>query len=419
MAVSAAPAAPVAGEAASGLAFARHRAAFADAHGHRLVAIRRWLHAHPELAWQERRTRDMVRRILGEQGLEPTLQHRTALVYDVATGGGDVDGPTIALRADMDALPIQDEKRVAYRSTAPGVAHACGHDVHTAALVGVALLLRTTAHLLPPGRVRLIFQPAEETLPGGAQRLTCTAGVMNGVDAIFALHCDPGLPTGTIGVREGPITSACDQVRIALDGPGGHTARPQLTTDLVHVTSLVAARVPLLVAQMASPSDPPALVFGSVHAGVSHNVIPTTSELLGTVRTRTRAAWEAAPGLVADALRHTTSGFAVGCTLEQTRGAPPVENDAHATELAELACRAVAGATIRQVEQSMGAEDFSWYLTDVPGCYMRLGVGAGSGPAADLHSGTFDADEAAIPFGAQVLASVLQAALAAPPTRRG
>lgn len=389
---------------------ARRRSVFAATNAGRLIAVRRELHAHPELAWREHRTRNLVRRLLAGQGLIPTAECGTGLVYDVVTGGAGSDGPTIALRADMDALPIDDEKDVAYRSTVRGAAHACGHDVHTTILVGAALFLAAEAHRLPPGRVLLIFQPAEETVPGGAQRLISDVDVMDGVDAIFALHCDPGLPTGTVGVRSGPITSACDRLRIVLEGRGGHAARPHLTTDLVHVTSLVGARLPGLVADRTGPVAPAAVVFGAVHAGTTHNVIPSRAELVGTVRTRSRSTWDVAPRHVIEALDQITDGFAVTRQVEQTRGAPPVENDPFATELMTRACLQLAGTTVQEVSQSLGAEDFSWYLDHAPGSYARLGVGRG-GSGADLHSGQFDADETAIPLGVQLMASVAQLAL--------
>ena len=189
-----------------------------------MVALRRDIHAHPELAWHEVRTSALVKDVLVHAGLAPTsLPGGTGLVCDI---GGLGLGPTVALRADLDALPIDDEKDVAYRSSIPGVAHACGHDVHTAVVLGAGLgLARLAAAGALPGRVRLVFQPAEEVLPGGAVA-ALAAGALEGVGRVFALHCDPRLDVGSVAVRAGPITAAMDSLTVRLSGPGGHTARP-------------------------------------------------------------------------------------------------------------------------------------------------------------------------------------------------
>ena len=212
-----------------------------------VVALRRDLHAHPELAFAEHRTTDLITDVLRDLGLAPqVLPAGTGVICEL----GETEGPLIALRADIDALPIADQKQVAYRSTVDGVCHGCGHDAHTAMLLGAA------AELAPqrlPGRVRLIFQPGEETLPGGALTVV-EAGALKDVQQIFALHCDPRLETGRIGVRVGPITAACDQVDITLSGPGGHTARPHLTVDLVYAIGQLITELPAVLSRRIDPS---------------------------------------------------------------------------------------------------------------------------------------------------------------------
>ena len=247
-----------------------------------MVALRRDIHAHPELAWHEVRTSALVAHELVLAGLAPTaLPAGTGLVCDIV---GDGLGPTVALRADLDALPIDDEKDVVYRSSIPGVAHACGHDVHTAVVLGAGLgLARLAAAGKLPGRVRLVFQPAEEVLPGGAVA-ALAAGALDGVGRVFALHCDPRVDAGSVAVRAGPITAAMDSMTVRLSGPGGHTARPQLTVDLVAALADVLVRTPALLSRRVDPRAGVSLVWGRVTAGSADNVIPQHGEAAGTVR---------------------------------------------------------------------------------------------------------------------------------------
>ena len=216
-----------------------------------MVVLRREIHAHPELAWHELRTSALVTHELRRAGLSPTpLPTGTGLVCDVV---GDGHGPTVALRADLDALPIDDEKDVPYRSSVPGVAHACGHDVHTAVVLGAGLgLARLAAAGELLGRVRLVFQPAEEVVPGGALA-ALAADALGGARRVFALHCDPRVDAGSVAVRAGPITAAVDSITVRLSGPGGHTARPQLTVDLVSALADILVRTPALLSRRVDP----------------------------------------------------------------------------------------------------------------------------------------------------------------------
>ncbi|GHK00612.1 amidohydrolase [Streptomyces sp. NPDC003753] len=369
-----------------------------------LVAFRRDLHMHPELGHQEFRTTAAIKARLEQAGLTPrVLDTGTGLVCDI----GDPDGvrPMLALRADIDALPIPDTKTdCAYRSTVPDRAHACGHDVHTTVVLGAGLVL---AELHREGRlprpVRLVFQAAEEVLPGGAAD-AIESGVLEGVGRIIAVHCDPKVDAGRIGLRHGPITSACDRLEVALDGPGGHTARPHLTTDLVLAAARVAAEVPGMVARRVDARSGLSVTWGRIESGHACNVIPQHAEISGTVRCLDLDAWRQAPDLVHAAVDEIANQYKAKPEINYVRGVPPVVNEAGATELLRDAMTARRGAhSVEDTEQSLGGEDFSWYLEKVPGAMARLGVRRpGDRVVRDLHQGDFDADEHAITVGVEL-----------------
>jgi amidohydrolase len=381
--------------------------AFLATHNPELIHLRRHLHAHPELGKAERQTTALVARRLEAVGLRPRLLSiGTGLVCDV----GDGDGPTVALRADIDALPLQDEKDVAYRSTIPGVCHACGHDVHTTVLLGTGLALAQHADRLP-GRVRLIFQPAEEILPGGAIEVIGDR-VLDGVSVIYALHCDPKLEVGRLGVRVGAITAASDLVEVQLSGPGGHTARPHLTADLVYAIARVVTDLPAALSRIVDTRAALNITFGSVESGTVHNAIPTTAVARGTLRVLDRAAWGDAQKLVERVVEATVAPFPqVTYRLEYQRGNPPVVNDETATAIMATAARgAIGDEAVLNAPQSMGGEDFSWYLEQVPGSMARLGVRI-AGTDLDLHAASFDVDERAIAVGVRILVATALRAL--------
>jgi amidohydrolase len=381
-------------------------AEFIEAHRAELVAFRRHLHAHPELSYAERDTTDLIMQRLQIAGLEPELlPNECGLVCDIGVG----NGPVVALRADIDALAMDDEKDVPYRSQRPGVAHACGHDVHTTIVLGAGLALH---ELLAdrPGRVRLIFEPAEESLPGGAVEVI-DAGGLEDVVAIYGLHCDPKVDIGLVAVRGGALTSATDMVMLDLHGPGGHTARPHLTVDLVQVAARVATELPDMVRDRLDDHSEALLVFGALRAGDAVNVIPSHAELRGTFRTPDLEVWNDAEHVVRGAVRELLEPTGADWKLDYRRGIPPVMNDAGATErLADAARHVVGDDGVIEAPQSLGGDSFAWFLQLVPGSYGRLGVhDAASGPPLDLHSSTFDVDERAIDIGVAVL---VRAALA-------
>jgi amidohydrolase len=380
-----------------------------------LVAFRRDLHMHPELGNQEFRTTAAIKARLEQAGLEPrVLAIGTGLVCDI--GPRDSGVPMLALRADIDALPIPDTKSdCAYRSTVPDRAHACGHDVHTTVVLGAGLVLaRLHEQGLLPRPVRLLFQPAEEILPGGAaDAIEC--GVLDGVGRIIAVHCDPKVDSGRIGLRVGPITSACDRLEISLDGPGGHTARPHLTTDLVTAAARVATDVPALVARRMDARSGVSVTWGRIESGHAPNVIPQHAELSGTVRCLDLDAWRRAPDIVHAAIDEVAGLHRAKTVIDYVRGVPPVVNDVLVTELLRDAMVARRGPlSVEDTEQSLGGEDFSWYLEHVPGAMARLGVRTpGERTVRDLHQGDFDADESAITVGVELFtaAALIDAAL--------
>ena len=378
-------------------------------HHDELVAFRRHLHAHPEPSGLEYETTAFVAERLEVAGLAPrVLASGTGLICDI----GDGDGPTIALRADIDALEMHDEKDVHYRSQVDGVAHACGHDVHTTAVLGAGLYLAADAAALP-GRVRLIFQPAEERVPGGALDVIDDAGI-DGVDSIFGVHCDPKLDVGCVGLRAGAITSAADRAVITLRGPGGHTARPELTVNMVDLAARVVAYLPDQVERALDRPSEIKVVFGSIHSGDASNVIPTNARMGVSVRTPSMETWKRLPEAFAQAVDLLLAESDAHYEVDYTHGIPPVINDAEMTETVRRAARAELGeSAVTEAVHSWGGDDFAWYLERIPGSYIRVGTHDPSGDHErhDLHVGHFDVDERAIPVAVRTLASVAETRL--------
>ena len=371
-----------------------------------LVEVRRDLHAHPELSWAEERTTTLLAKRLDEAGLVPRLLPGSGLIVDI----GDGPGPVVALRADLDALPVEDRTDDPWKSTVTGVAHACGHDVHAASLLGAGLALSKVADRLP-GRVRLVFQPAEEIMPGGAL-MSIEAGALDGVSWIFGLHADPGLDVGTVGLREGPLTGAADSLDVLLTGRGGHTSRPHLTEDLTFALGKLVTELPAVLSRRLDPRAGVSVVWGVVRAGSAVNVIPATGRAGGTVRMLDAVAWVDAEELVRDTISQIVEPYGVEASVTYVRGVPPVVNEHRATQ--------VLGRTVEEVlgeeqhvatTQSLGGEDFAWYLESVPGAMGRLGTRTPGGPTYDLHQGDLSVDERAISVGAKVLAAAALRAL--------
>jgi amidohydrolase len=380
----------------------------AGALNERLIAIRRDIHAHPEIGNHEHRTTGLIVDELERAGLvAKVLPIGTGAYCDVLPGGFDDSSGLVGLRADIDALTIPDGKTVDYASKVPGVCHACGHDVHTAILLGVGILLARLRDLdmLPRG-VRLIFQPAEETSPGGALD-AIEGGVLHDLTEIYALHCDPRTDVGQIALKVGPITSAVDQVNIKLSGAGGHTSRPQLTQDIIGALGALATMTQLLLSRRIDPRSGVSLMWGSMHSGSVANAIPRTGEIVGTLRALDAAGWQMAKQLIPELAAEIVKPFGVQVDVSVTGGVPPAVNHARGVRRLTRAAEEMLGPdSVMVTEQSLGGEDFSWMLQRVPGALGRLGVRTPGEICPDLHQPTFVVDERCIPAGLKVLAEV-------------
>jgi amidohydrolase len=389
------------------LALDAHIAALAG----EIVALRRHLHAHPEPSGQELDTSLEVYRRLGDAGLEVQMGPDGCGV--VADNPGASGAGRVALRADMDALLIQDEKFVPYRSTRAGVMHACGHDAHTAIVLGAAAALRRLelAGEAPwPLAWRAIFQPAEETAAGARQMIG--AGALAGVRQIFALHVDPARRAGEIGVRNGAFTAHCDALHVEVRGRGGHGARPHESRDPIAAAAQLISTLYQFVPRVTDSHNAVVLSFGRVCGGQNSNVIPERVELGGTLRTL-----DAKVRLqTIEHIRRLARGIEeiTDTTIEVSIEAsiPAVYNDAASTRLIAAAGAAVLGASGVQTipHSSMGSEDFACYLEHVPGAMFRLGVAADLAAVTPLHTPQFDVDESALAMGARILARVVVSA---------
>lgn len=368
----------------------------------RLVEWRRHVHAHPELSYEEHRTTDYIEGELRSMGLEPTrFRIGTGLWCDAPAADGATATDLVALRADIDALAMSEESGESFASEVDGVCHSCGHDGHTAMLLGAAVLLVADP---PPRPVRLIFQPAEETMPGGAKECV-EEGVVEGVDRILALHCDPHRRVGEVGVTGGPITSSNAKIGITVHSAGGHTARPHETQDTIYALAQIIVGVTAVVDRRLDPRSGTVLTWGSVRAGGSApNIIPGSAELWGTLRSADREVWATAEPLVREAIEHIAAPYGVRVEVEYVQGVPPVVNDPECAEIAARAVGSVLGEDgVGTAEQSSGGEDFAWYTEEIPGVYLRLGVWDGSSDQTDLHHPAFVLDEAVLPHGARIL----------------
>ncbi|WP_029138163.1 amidohydrolase [Nakamurella lactea] len=369
-----------------------------------LIALRRDVHRHPELGFAEHRTTELIESWLTRAGIEHRrLPGGTGVIAEIGSGSS-----VVALRADIDGLPLRETSGLPFSSTIPGTAHACGHDLHLTAVLGAGLALHASGALT--GRVRLLFQPAEEVMPGGAAEVI-QAGGLNDVDQAFALHCEPRTPVGRIGLKVGPITSTSDLIELRITGPGGHTSRPHLTADVVNALGTVITGLPLLLTRRMDPRAGAVLVWGAVQAGDAANAIPQEGVLRGTLRLMRREAWDGAEGLIRELVAGLLAPTSVSYDLRVHRGVPPVENDAYATALLRAGVAAALGPdAAMDAEQSTGSEDFAEMLEHAPGALARLGVWDGVGPQSDLHSAAFTADERAIPVGIRVLVQTVLAA---------
>ena len=376
-----------------------------NAHRAEVIAWRRHIHRHPETANQEVETTNFLASILQDYGLVPQRFPQTGLMVDI---GPDTELGRLAFRADIDALPVTEVTGLEYTSEVPGKMHACGHDVHTTVALGLACALADfqRVHDLPLG-IRVIFQPAEEVLVGGATDVI-EWGALEGVHSIFAIHAEPKLRVGRIGIRAGAITSATDVVELNIKGPGGHTSRPHLSADVVYALGKVITELPALLSRRVDPRTGTVLVFGQVNSGYAPNAIPETGSLTGTMRTADIGIWRDMQSLFTELVDQILAPVGVEHELTYNRGVPPVLNDDVATALLASAAQSIDPQAVVQAPQSSGGEDFSWYLEKVPGSMARLGCWSGEGEQHDLHMGDLIVDERAIGVGIKLFGAVVE-----------
>lgn len=378
--------------------------ALAQRYKEEYISIRRHLHAHPELSYQEFETSAFVQSQLKEYGIPFTVMATTGVVGIIE--GKNPSSRILALRADMDALPIQEENEVAYKSTRPGVMHACGHDVHTTCLLGAARILNELKDEWE-GTVKLIFQPGEERNPGGASYMI-RDGVLEAPrpQGIVALHVHPGLPVGQVSFRSGKVMASADELYITIKGKGGHAAAPHLTTDPILIASHLVVALQQVVSRNKNPHHPSVLSITSFHAGTTTNVIPNEVKLMGTFRAMDEAWRFEAHEHIRRITQNLVESMGGTADLHIDIGYPCVyNNEALHAAVVPLATEYMGSGHVEETELRMGAEDFGYYSQQVPGCFFRLGVmNNEKGITSGVHTPTFDIDEAAIENGMGLMA---------------
>ena len=382
--------------------------ALAAEHHSEWVGIRRHLHAHPELSFEEHQTMDYVSSVLTSWGVDHQT-HVTGTGIVAHVHGQQPDSRTVALRADMDALPITEANEVDYASTNPGVMHACGHDVHTTSLLGALRILQLTSDGWQ-GTVRCIFQPGEETIPGGAKDMVA-AGVLTNPEpaGIFGQHVFPDLPAGHVGVRGGAYMASADEIHLTVKGQGGHAALPHKCRDAVLAASNVVVAAQQLVARLCPPGQPSVLSFGFMEALGSTNVLPNEVRLKGTFRAMDEGWRHQAHKALAALIQSTCQAHGCEADLDIRKGYPAVNNHVGmAAAFKAVACEYLGTEHVHDLDIRMTGEDFSYFANEIPGCFYRLGT-ASPEPGNDLgthglHTPRFDVDEEALKVGTGLMA---------------
>ena len=375
----------------------------ATAHAADTVALRRHLHAHPERSFAEHNTAAFVAAELKKIGLDPRPCATTGLVALIE---GRPGGPVVALRADMDALPITEANDVSYKSTNPGVMHACGHDAHTASLLGAARILNELKTEFT-GTIKLFFQPGEEQIPGGASLMIADGALRNPApDSILGQHVFPKLPAGQIGLRSGRYMASADELYLTVRGRGGHGAMPELNLDPVLVAAHLIVAAQQIVSRRANPKMPSVLSFGKVIANGATNVIPNEVYIEGTFRTLDEAWRTEAHGHLRRLCEGLAESMGATCDLEIRRGYPCLDNDPATTARVRAAAEAYLGPeNVIDLDQWLAAEDFAYFSQAAPACFYRLGTRAPDGRfGASVHTPTFDIDETALAVGPGLMA---------------
>ncbi|MEA1913526.1 MAG: amidohydrolase [candidate division WOR-3 bacterium] len=356
-----------------------------------IIKIRRELHSHPELSFEEKRTHQFIERELKSLGLEPRTLNKTGITADI--GKGD---ERVGLRADMDALPIKEENNLPYKSQNNGFMHACGHDTHMAMLLGAAKLLINYPLSRP---VRLIFQPSEEKTPGGAKGMI-REGALEGVSEIYGLHIDPEMNLGSIKLKPGVMMAAGDEMDIIIKGVGGHASEPSKTIDPIYASSLFINEIEGLIGRRSNSKHPIVISICSVHGGSTYNIIPSEVKLKGTVRTIEKESWRKVPDLIKNVLKALSISYGINFELSYKRGYPIVKNDLEKTEKFISIARNIFKRVNIMKNPLMGSEDFSYYLEEIPGTFAFIGGGnKEKGITSTLHSPEFLIDEDSLPFG--------------------
>jgi len=382
-----------------------------------LVKIRRHLHRHPELSFQESNTTAYVVEYLQQAGILVERKYAETGVVGLinlkeradasSLAGIEAPGKVVALRADIDALPIQELNEVPYKSQVKGVMHACGHDLHTAVLLGATFILQRIKNELP-GVVKCIFQPGEEKNPGGASILVANGVLENPqVDIIFGLHSDPGLEVGQIGYRYGAMMAQADEFYITIKGKSGHGAAPNLAIDPIPITAEIVLALQKIPSRLTDPLEPVVVTVGKIEGGKTVNVIPDTVLLAGTVRTLCSDLAKKVHRAIEQIVKGITRAYNANYELEYKYGYPVLVNDESATDFLVNCGQAYLGKrNVKEITRpSMGSEDFSYYLQKVKGSFFRLGTGKSEKGAAEYwHSSRYDVDESALSVGAGFMA---------------
>ena len=379
----------------------------------RLIELRRTIHANPELAFEEYETSALVQRVLDELGVEyRSGVAKTGVVGTLRGGAATSDSKTVALRGDMDCLPIHEETGLEFASKNPGRMHACGHDSHTTMALGAAMVLSEFKDHLP-GTVKFLLQPSEEKLPGGAPFMI-EDGALDGVDIIFGQHVLPRTPAGHIGLYPGLMMASADEIYITIKGRSGHGAMPHQTVDPILTASELVVSLQKVVSRTIDPFEPGVLTIGKIEGGSATNIIPESVKLEGTLRAMNEEWRYATHKRIEEIVRGVCMTSGAEYELDIRLGYPALENDPWATELAKRAAAELVGNdTVFTPDRMMGAEDFAYYLQKIPGTFWWIGAGNDNvGCNANLHNCRFTIDERILPIGSAVMAWVAYRALA-------
>ena len=381
----------------------KHIQTYIKQHEDEFIQIREYLHAHPEVSWQEYETSKYIKQKLDEWGVPYTEMAGTGVVADLV---GNPDGKRVAYRGDIDALPMEDEKKCEYKSQNSGVCHSCGHDFHT------ATVLATLKTLLPikdalNGTIRFIFQPAEEVTPGGARKMV-SEGVLKGISEIVAMHSEPALPLGDIGVVRGWVTTQSVTYKIHLKGKGGHSARPYIAKDPIFAGTLITQQLYAALERKNRYDQFFVFSMTTFHSGTVANIIPDEAILQGSLRLTDPHRLDEIKSYIDDVIRSQCKLLEIDVEIEHIIGDPPVINDTELAERVHTHLVPIFGEPhIFKDTRTMGGEDFSNYQKHIPGCYIRFGIGQGQPSEYSLHSPKFDIDKGCVPKATEMFSWLL------------